>query len=67
MVMTKFPVELVIKEPVLRVDVVQHPPSVHGGGGCEQDQLELARGVAVTELYFIFKFKFEVRSGPLMF
>ena len=67
MVMTKFPVELVIKEPVLWVDVVEHPLGVHGGGGREQDQLKLARGVAVTEFYFIFKFKFEGRSGPLTF
>ena len=50
MMMTVFSVELVIKQPVLRVDVVQHPLGVHGGGGREQDQLKLARGVA-TKYY----------------
>ena len=48
MVMTKFPEELVIKEPVLRVYVVQHSLGVHGGGGREQDHLKLARGVTRT-------------------
>ena len=41
MVMTEFPIELVIEEPVLRVDVVENPLGVQGGGGCEQDQLKL--------------------------
>ena len=48
MVMTKFPEELVIKEPVLRVYVVQHSLGVHGGGGRAQDHLKLARGVTRT-------------------
>ena len=41
MVMTKFPIELMIKEPVLPVDVVENSLGVHAGGGCEQDQLKL--------------------------